>query len=184
MVWVVVGGGRGFVFTSPLRTIVYVWTCCSERDDSNWSLLLLEASKYLLRHLFASTFVYKTVSSTQVVVSHLIRRPLNLRPVSICENDVQFFLFDNPKQSFILDLKILAPYVWMSLMRNEKDLIPTMQRILDYSKINSNHLQKNQFSGQKRCNFVDAFLKVNVGENAAYKWIYTKIFPSKKCTFF
>ena len=142
VVLVVVGGGRGFVFTSPLRTIVYVWTCCSERDDSNWSLLLLEASKYLLRHLFASTFVYKTVSSTQVVVSHLIRRPLNLRPVSICENDVQFFLFDNPKQSFILDLKILAPYVWMSLMRNEKDLIPTMQRILDYSKINSNHLQK------------------------------------------
>ena len=33
--------------------------------------------------------------------------------------------------------------------------------------------KKNQFSGQKRCNFVDAFLKVNVGENAAYKWIYT-----------
>ena len=34
-------------------------------DDSNESLLLLEASKYLLRHLlFASTFVYKTISST------------------------------------------------------------------------------------------------------------------------
>ena len=30
--------------------------------DSNWSLLLLEVSKYLIRHLFASTFVYKTVS--------------------------------------------------------------------------------------------------------------------------
>ena len=33
-------------------------------DDSNRSLLLLEATKYFLRHLFASTFVYQTVSST------------------------------------------------------------------------------------------------------------------------
>ena len=33
-------------------------------DDSNRSLLLLEAQRYFLRHLFASTFVYQTVSST------------------------------------------------------------------------------------------------------------------------
>ena len=33
-------------------------------DDSNWSLLLLEASKYSLGHLIASTFVDNTVSST------------------------------------------------------------------------------------------------------------------------
>ena len=35
-----------------------------DHDDSNRSILLLEASKYFLRHLFASTFVVKTVSST------------------------------------------------------------------------------------------------------------------------
>ena len=34
---------------------------------SNSDLLLLEASKYWLRHLFASTFVYRTVSSTDNV---------------------------------------------------------------------------------------------------------------------
>ena len=35
------------------------------RGDSNMSLLHLEAPKYILRHLFAGTFVYKTVSSTR-----------------------------------------------------------------------------------------------------------------------
>ena len=35
-------------------------------DDSNRSILLLEASKYFLRHLFASTFVVKTLSSTKL----------------------------------------------------------------------------------------------------------------------
>ena len=41
------------------------WDHWSMHDDSNRSILLLEASKYFLRHLFASTFVVKTVSSTQ-----------------------------------------------------------------------------------------------------------------------
>ena len=35
-------------------------------DDSNMSLLHLDFPKYVLRHLFASTFVCKTVSSTHL----------------------------------------------------------------------------------------------------------------------
>ena len=47
-------------------------------DDSNWSLLLLKASKYLLRHLFASTLVYKTVSSTDPFLIPFKQRAIDL----------------------------------------------------------------------------------------------------------
>ena len=59
--------------TAPGRTdltilFILIYILPPMNDDSNWSLLLLEplveAPKYLLRHLFASTFVYKAVSST------------------------------------------------------------------------------------------------------------------------
>ena len=61
-------------------------------DDSDWSLLLLEASKYLLRHLFASTFVYKTVSSTQLwavfwpkmnLVPYPSERKIKFKPIQL-----------------------------------------------------------------------------------------------------
>ena len=43
-----------------------------------------------------------------------------------------------------------------------------------------NHLQIFQFSGQKRCNFVGASLKANVGRNAAFKWIRKESFPPQE----
>ena len=51
-----------FLFT--IGTVLPVFGVWCLHVDSNWSLLLLEAWTYLLRHLFASTSVYKTVSST------------------------------------------------------------------------------------------------------------------------
>ena len=44
----------------------------AHNDDSNTSLLQLEAPKYFLRHLFASTFVYKTISSTMKYTQRLL----------------------------------------------------------------------------------------------------------------
>ena len=45
-------------------------------------------------------------------------------------------------------------------------------------KIQSSAIFK--FSVQKRCNFVDAFLKGNAGGNAAYKWIHKESFPPQE----
>ena len=68
----------GGTWASLTKSIVFVvedllidWE--QNKDDSNLSLLLLEASKYLLRHLFASTFVYKNVSSKTRISEKILR---------------------------------------------------------------------------------------------------------------
>ena len=85
---------------------------------------------------------------------------------------VQFFW----SEAFLSTAIYSYLYCIKILNENEKILslikfLLNCKRFWAVPKFNSIICKKFQFSGQKRCNFVDAFPKANVGENSAYKWI-------------
>ena len=85
---------------------------------------------------------------------------------------VQFFW----SEAF-LSTAIYSYLYYIKILNENENILSLIKFLLNCKrfwavpKFNSIICKKFQFSGQKRCNFVDAFPKANVGENLAYKWI-------------